>query len=214
MHESIRRLRTASETLWQVLRREPHLEELAFELGFVSEADMSTIQARRNAGEGFTDGLKTRLRRGVRKAEIIAQVGQEPLSLDETVDEDLITRDGYLVERFGLERLRVAAQEGCCLGDIVSTDTWPDGSGDPAHAVPMAELEETLDEVLGSLARREQTVIELRFGLRDGQPRTLEEVGEEFGVTRERIRQIEAKAFRKLRHPIRSRKLRPYLDLL
>jgi len=214
MHESIGRLRAASESLRQALGREPNLEELAFEMGYISEADMSAIRATRSAGEVLADALKASLVRAIRKVETIARLAQEPLSLDETVDEDLIRRDGYLVERFGLERLRVAMQEGSCLGDIVSTDMWPDGSGDPAHAVPTAELKEKLDEVLGSLARRERTVIELRFGLRDGQPKTLEEVGDEFGVTRERIRQIEAKAFRKLRHPIRSRKLRGYLDPL
>lgn len=212
MYDSMRRLRAASETLRQAFGREANLEELAFEMGFVSEADMSTIQTRRNAGEALTDALKSRLRRAVRKAETIARVSQEPLSLEETVDEDLIRRDGYLVERFGLERLRVAMQEGCCLGDIVMTDREPDASTDPERAILIVGLKETLDEVLGSLAKREQRVIELRFGLRDGQSRTLEEVGDEFGVTRERIRQIEAKAFRKLRHPIRSRKLRAYLD--
>lgn len=213
MHESIGRLRTASESLRQVLGREPNLEELAFEMGFLSEADMSTIQARRDAGEPIADALKSRLIRAVRKVKTIARVAQEPLSLDETVHADLIRRDRYLVERFGLERLRVAIQEGHCLGDIIFTDTWPDGTADPERAVVMQEMNQQMDEVLESLTARERRVVELRFGLGDGQPRTLEEVGDEFGVTRERIRQIQEKAFRKLQHPIRSRKLRGYLDL-
>lgn len=73
-------------------------------------------------------------------------------------------------------------------------------------------LKEQLDEVLDTLTEREQKVLRLRFGMNDGRARTLEEVGKEFDVTRERIRQIEAKALRKLRHPSRSRKLRDYLD--
>ena len=73
-------------------------------------------------------------------------------------------------------------------------------------------LKEQLDEVLDTLTEREQKVLRLRFGMNDGRARTLEEVGREFDVTRERIRQIEAKALRKLRHPSRSRKLRDYLD--
>ena len=73
-------------------------------------------------------------------------------------------------------------------------------------------LKEQIDDVLGTLTPREQRVLQLRFGLEDGRARTLEEVGKEFGVTRERIRQIEAKALRKLRHPSRSRKLKDYLE--
>jgi RNA polymerase primary sigma factor len=73
-------------------------------------------------------------------------------------------------------------------------------------------LKEQMEDVLGSLSERERRVLEMRFGLDDGRARTLEEVGREFGVTRERIRQIEAKALRKLRHPSRAKKLRDYLD--
>ena len=82
----------------------------------------------------------------------------------------------------------------------------------PAEAAAATLLKEQLDEVLDTLTEREQKVLRLRFGMNDGRARTLEEVGKEFDVTRERIRQIEAKALRKLRHPSRSRKLRDYLD--
>ena len=82
----------------------------------------------------------------------------------------------------------------------------------PADAAAFTLLKEQLHEVLGTLTEREQKVLRLRFGLDDGRARTLEEVGKEFNVTRERIRQIEAKALRKLRHPSRSRKLKDYLD--
>ena len=82
----------------------------------------------------------------------------------------------------------------------------------PAEAAAATLLKEQLDEVLDTLTEREQKVLRLRFGMNDGRARTLEEVGKEFDVTRERIRQIEAKALRKLRHPSRSRKLKDYLD--
>ncbi len=82
----------------------------------------------------------------------------------------------------------------------------------PAEAATYTMLKEQIVEVLTTLTEREQKVLRLRFGLDDGRPRTLEEVGKEFNVTRERIRQIEAKALRKLRHPSRSRKLRDYLE--
>ena len=82
----------------------------------------------------------------------------------------------------------------------------------PADAASRQLLKEQIDEVLSTLSLRERRVLQLRFGLEDGRSRTLEEVGKEFGVTRERIRQIEAKALRKLRHPSRSRKLKDYLE--
>ena len=82
----------------------------------------------------------------------------------------------------------------------------------PAEVASLSLLKEQLDEVLGTLTEREEKVLRLRFGLEDGRPRTLEEVGQRFEVTRERIRQIEAKALRKLRHPSRSKKLKDFLD--
>ena len=94
------------------------------------------------------------------------------------------------------------------MGDFIQDDNVPV----PAEAAAATLLKEQLDEVLDTLTEREQKVLRLRFGMNDGRARTLEEVGKEFDVTRERIRQIEAKALRKLRHPSRSRKLRDYLD--
>ena len=87
-----------------------------------------------------------------------------------------------------------------------------DGAPAPADAASHTMLREQLSDVLSTLTPREEKVLRLRFGLEDGRSRTLEEVGKEFNVTRERIRQIEAKALRKLRHPSRSRKLKDYLD--
>ena len=99
-------------------------------------------------------------------------------------------------------------EEDSHLGDFIQDDNVPV----PADAAAFTLLKEQLVEVLSTLTDREQKVLRLRFGLDDGRARTLEEVGKEFNVTRERIRQIEAKALRKLRHPSRSRKLKDYLD--
>jgi RNA polymerase primary sigma factor len=97
--------------------------------------------------------------------------------------------------------------------DFSLSDTIEDSDAIvPADAAARTMLNEAVKDVLGQLSEREQEVIRLRFGLDDGQMRTLEEVGKEFGVTRERIRQIEAKTLAKLRHPIRSQRLRDYLD--
>ncbi len=102
----------------------------------------------------------------------------------------------------------IGEEEDSHLGDFIQDDNVPV----PAEAAAATLLKEQLDEVLDTLTDREQKVLRLRFGMNDGRARTLEEVGKEFDVTRERIRQIEAKALRKLRHPSRSRKLRDYLD--
>ena len=102
----------------------------------------------------------------------------------------------------------IGEEEDSHLGDFIQDDNVPV----PAEAAAFTLLREQLDEVLGTLTEREQKVLKLRFGLEDGRARRLEEVGKEFKVTRERIRQIEAKALRKLRHPSRSRKLKDYLE--
>lgn len=116
----------------------------------------------------------------------ILKISQEPVSLETPIGEE----------------------EDSHLGDFIQDDNVPV----PADAAAFTLLKEQLVEVLGTLTEREQKVLRLRFGLDDGRARTLEEVGKEFSVTRERIRQIEAKALRKLRHPSRSRKLKDYLD--
>jgi RNA polymerase primary sigma factor len=101
----------------------------------------------------------------------------------------------------------IGNEDNSSLGDFIEDESVVG----PVDAASKQLLKEQLNEILDSLSMRERKVLEMRFGLNDGQGRTLEEVGSEFGVTRERIRQIEAKALRKLRHPIRSRKLRDYL---
>jgi RNA polymerase primary sigma factor len=102
----------------------------------------------------------------------------------------------------------IGEEEDSNLGDFI-----PDEGGEaPSEAASLQMQKEAIEDVLGSLTERERRVLRLRFGLDDGRPRTLEEVGKDFNVTRERIRQIEAKALRKLRHPSRSRKLRDFLE--
>ena len=122
----------------------------------------------------------------VERVREILKISQEPVSLETPIGEE----------------------EDSHLGDFIQDDNVPV----PADAAAFTLLKEQLVEVLGTLTDREQKVLRLRFGLDDGRARTLEEVGKEFNVTRERIRQIEAKALRKLRHPSRSRKLKDYLD--
>ena len=102
---------------------------------------------------------------------------------------------------------RIGEEEDSHLGDFIEDSQ----AIVPPDAASFSMLQEQLTQVLDSLADRERKVIELRFGLVDGHPRTLEEVGREFGVTRERIRQIEAKALRKLRNPVRSKRIRDFL---
>ncbi len=116
----------------------------------------------------------------------ILKVSQEPVSLETPIGEE----------------------EDSHLGDFIEDRTAPA----PADAATFQLLREQVEDVLGTLSERERRVLQLRFGLEDGRSRTLEEVGRDFGVTRERIRQIEAKALRKLRHPSRSRKLRDFLE--
>ena len=122
----------------------------------------------------------------VERVREILKISQEPVSLETPIGEE----------------------EDSHLGDFIQDDNVPV----PAEAAAQTLLKEQLDEVLDTLTEREQKVLRLRFGMDDGRARTLEEVGKEFDVTRERIRQIEAKALRKLRHPSRSRKLKDYLD--
>ena len=122
----------------------------------------------------------------VERVREILKISQEPVSLETPIGEE----------------------EDSHLGDFIKDDNVPV----PADAAAFTLLKEQLEEVLGTLTEREQKVLTLRFGLEDGRARTLEEVGKEFNVTRERIRQIEAKALRKLRHQSRSRKLKDYLE--
>ncbi len=139
-----------------------------------------------NGHEPSAEEIAKRLDMPVDKVREIMRVAQEPVSLETPIGEE----------------------EDSHLGDFIPDDDAPV----PAEAASQTLLKEQLGSVLKTLTPREEKVLRLRFGLEDGRPRTLEEVGKEFNVTRERIRQIEAKALRKLRHPSRSKKLRDFLD--
>ena len=140
----------------------------------------------KNGHEPVAEEIANELDMPVDKVREIMRVAQEPVSLETPIGEE----------------------EDSHLGDFIPDDEAPA----PADAASHTLLKEQLGEVLSTLTTREEKVLRLRFGLEDGRPRTLEEVGKEFDVTRERIRQIEAKALRKLRHPSRSKKLKDFLD--
>ena len=140
----------------------------------------------RNGHEPTAEEISAELDMPVDKVREIMRVAQEPVSLETPIGEE----------------------EDSHLGDFIPDEDAPV----PAEAASHTLLKEQLSDVLKTLTPREEKVLRLRFGLEDGRPRTLEEVGKEFNVTRERIRQIEAKALRKLRHPSRSKRLKDFLD--
>ena len=146
----------------------------------------STLLLHENGKDPTPEEIAERLDMPVEKVREIQRVAQEPVSLETPIGEE----------------------EDSHLGDFIPDDDAPA----PADAASSTLLKEQIYEVLDTLTAREKKVLEMRFGLLDGRSRTLEEVGKEFDVTRERIRQIEAKALRKLRHPSRSKKLKDYLD--
>jgi RNA polymerase primary sigma factor len=185
MVETINRLSRAERVLQQELGREPSAEEIALEMGLLAEEDQRAIQHSRQQGEPVDPMLRRRLRRAASKVRRIVRVSQEPMSLETPV----------------------GSEENSSLGDFIEDETIPR----PVDAAAQMLLREEIQQELKALTERERQVLEKRFGLTDGQARTLEEVGQEMGVTRERIRQIEAKALRKLRHPHRSKRLRDYL---
>ena len=188
MVETINRLIRVSRTLLQELGREPNVEEIARRMSRDEIIRELRDKLQREPTEGEVDvrvaeGPQTVSPEKVRE---IMKVSQEPVSLETPIGEE----------------------EDSHLGDFI-----PDlASVAPADAASHQLLKEQVEGVLDSLTPRERRVLQLRFGLEDGRSRTLEEVGRDFNVTRERIRQIEAKALRKLRHPSRSRKLKDYLE--
>jgi RNA polymerase sigma factor (sigma-70 family) len=188
MVETINRLIRVSRTLLQELGREPSVEEIARRMSRDEIIRELRDKLQREPTEGEVDervaeGPQTVSPEKVRE---IMKVSQEPVSLETPIGEE----------------------EDSHLGDFI-----PDlASVAPADAASHQLLKEQVEGVLDSLTPRERRVLQLRFGLEDGRSRTLEEVGRDFNVTRERIRQIEAKALRKLRHPSRSRKLKDYLE--
>jgi RNA polymerase primary sigma factor len=190
MVETISHLVRTQRRLQQELGRDPSPEDIALDpemSGIVGldEEDRDVILPALANGSRLDPVTERKLRRAANRVEQIMRIAQEPMSLE----------------------MPVGAEEDSYLGDFIRDDTAPE----PGDATSKQLLREQMGVILGSLSHRERRVLEMRFGLKDGQGHTLEEVGKAFGVTRERIRQIEAKALRKLRHPLRSRKLRDYL---
>ncbi len=185
MVESINRQVRIQRRLAQELGRDPSPEEIALETDLLAPEDRQAIEAALRSSMTLDPELQRRWQRAAQKVQRISRVSQEPMSLD----------------------MPVGQEENSYLGDFIEDDNLPG----PADAASHQLLREQMQDILDQLSPREREVLEMRFGLGDGTSHTLEEVGQYFGVTRERIRQIEAKALRKLRHPIRSRKLRDYL---
>jgi len=185
MVESINRVARAMRQLQQELGREPSPEEIALVMDFLSDGDRRAVEESHNDNGALSYDVRRRLKRASEKVRQIMQVSEEPMSLETPV----------------------GSEENSVLVDFI-----PDESlASPVEETNRELLREQMKDILSSLSEREREVLSLRFGLVDGESHTLEEVGAQFGVTRERIRQIEAKALRKLRHPTRSRKLRDYL---
>jgi RNA polymerase primary sigma factor len=186
LHEAITRLQKTQRSMVQQLGREPTTEELALEAGFLSEADTAAIRSSRADGMKLDSDIRRRWEWATAKVLNILQSSGELVSIDSAVG------DG----------------DNSLLGDFIEDEE----ALEPMDAAAREMLREQVQSALGALSERERQVLERRFGLIDGKDNTLEEVSRYFNVTRERIRQIEAKALRKLRHPTRSRSLREYLS--
>ncbi len=186
LFEAITRLLRVQRGLVQKLGREPSQEELALESGFLSEEDVKEIYHCRKLEIPLDFDLQARWITATAKVQRILQSAEEPVSLERPVGDE----------------------DSSQLGDFIEDDD----ALEPMDAAAREMLREQVQNALGALSERERQVLELRFGLIDGKDHTLEEVSRYFNVTRERIRQIEAKALRKLRHPTRSRHLREYLS--
>ena len=185
LFESISRILRAQRHLTQVLGRDPTNAELAVEVGYLSASDVQTILQAHTENQALGPELQQRIDTATQKVNRVLRSAEEPVSLEGPVgDEDSST-----------------------LGDFIEDEEAPS----PIDSAAREMLREQMQHALASLSDREREVLELRFGLRDGREHTLEEVSRYFDVTRERIRQIEAKALRKLRHPTRSHDLRDYL---
>ena len=190
LYESISRLLRAQRALTQKLGRNPSNEELALEAGFLNtltSEEYSTVYKYLSSKDNssISHDLKRRLEFAAQKVEAILKTAEEPVSLERPIGDE----------------------DSSQLGDFIEDDD----AQDPEDAADIISLREKIEKDLENLTQKEREVLELRFGLLDGKDHTLEEVSDYFNVTRERIRQIEAKALRKLRHPYRSKPLQDYL---
>ena len=182
--ESINRLHRAQRKLIQQLGRDPNNDELAVEAGFLDPQDAQVIIRARSEGTQVPLDVRRRWMRAANKVSKIIRASEEPMSLETPI----------------------GSEDSSQLGDFIEDQD----ALEPMDAAAREMLREQVKNALAVLSDREREVLELRFGLIDGKDHTLEEVGQHFKVTRERVRQIEAKALRKLRHPTRSRHLRDY----
>jgi RNA polymerase primary sigma factor len=185
LFESITRIMRVQRQLTQELGREPTTEEIALEIGYLPTSDVHAILRAHAEKKPIPPALQHKLETAIRKIDRILRSAEEPISIDGPVGDE----------------------ESSSLGDFIEDEE----TISPMDAAARQMLREQIRSALTSLADREREVLEMRFGLLDGQDHTLEEVSRYFNVTRERIRQIEAKALRKLRHPSRSKTLREYL---
>ena len=186
MVETINRVLRIERRLLQENGREPTAKETALEMDLLSEEDLEAIETHVTNKTPLDTAIDRRWRRAAQKVRRFKRISEEPMSLETPI----------------------GSEDNSFLGDFIEDESMTG----PVDAATKELLKEHMGEILEQLTERERKVLEMRFGLVDGQGRTLEEVGNEFGVTRERIRQIEAKALRKLRHPLRSRKLKDYLQ--
>jgi RNA polymerase primary sigma factor len=185
LFESITRILRTQRTLTQAYGRDPTTEELALEVGYLPASDVQAILRAHSEDKPLPPQLQHRLDIATQKIDRVLRSAEEPVSIDGPVGDE----------------------ESSSLGDFIEDED----ALSPMDAAARQMLREQVQSALTSLSDREREVLELRFGLKDGKDHTLEEVSRFFEVTRERIRQIEAKALRKLRHPSRSRQLRDYL---
>jgi RNA polymerase primary sigma factor len=185
MVETINRQVRVQRRLQQELGRDPTNEEIALELDFLEPEDAEAVRNAMRDERNLEPELGRRMERAAAKVGRIQRLSQEPLSL----------------------QAPVGNEDNSYLADFIPDKNDPG----PVDTASRHLLKEQMEEILDQLSERERKVLVMRFGLEDGINRTLEDVGKEFNVTRERVRQIEAKALRKLRHPLRSRKLRDYL---
>ncbi len=185
LFESITRILRIQRSLVQRYGREPNTDELALEVGYLSAADVQAILRAKSEGNDLDPVIQRRWETATAKVDRILRSAEEPVSIDGPVGDE----------------------DSSQLGDFIPDDD----ALEPMDAAARDMLREQVQHALAALSERERQVLELRFGLIDGKDHTLEEVSRYFNVTRERIRQIEAKALRKLRHPTRSRHLKDYL---
>ncbi len=180
-----RQMRTERELQQELKGGEPTPEKIALEMGYLEPDVADEVRQAWEDEQPITGDLKAILDQAVSKVQRIQRLSREPISLD----------------------MPVGAEENSFLGDFIEDESIPA----PVDSASRRLLQEQMSEILNDLPERERRVLSMRFGLEDGTSQTLEDVGKEFNITRERVRQIEARALRKLRHPLQSRKLRDYL---